>query len=320
MNAIQRLISKESFVGEFWNSAPSWSGPVARRIPVEAGIHRLLPRNPHIIEYLGFHVNKQLRMVRHYTTFADSGDLMSLACNHVTPGRAVDEHGKFLPRAVDANGNAIPPLPIPVVAVVYIFQAMAAGACLMAHGEVPDDEGRLPDNQSPAWNHDIIHRDIKPANYFLSSSESSAIWPRLPIAALGDFGNAFDATSLMGARSSHAMGTKYYMAPEQVSNEGTTYTVTSATNIYQIGLTILTLMHLQVPGAEADFDHEDRVPFPGFPNGATFYPQDLIDLAEDCVQLLPRNRPKPIKLYKDIRDLATSYPNPSSKDVPWRKC
>lgn len=130
---LQRVISKESFVGHSWNWAPLWFGPLESRIPLEAGVHRLFPRTPHIIEYLGFHVNKQLRMARHYTAFADLGDLESLYDNHKRRLKAVDEHG-----------IALTSPSIPVVAIIYVFQAMAAGACLMAHGAVPDDQGSGP--------------------------------------------------------------------------------------------------------------------------------------------------------------------------------
>lgn len=246
---LQRVISKESFIGQRWSSPYLWSGQVSSRFPIEAALHRLLPRSPHIIEYLGFHVNKQLRMVRHYTAFAELGDLGSLFDNHTRLRNNTDE-----------NGHTMPPPSIPVVAIIYIFQAMAAGACIMTHGAVPDDQGRWPDNQPPEWSHSIIHRDIKPSNYFISSSQSSTTWPKLPIAALGDFGNAFDANDSTVAWVSHNMGTPYWMAPEQLPNERTAYEVSPATNVYQIGLAVLQLMHLQRPRSQADYDTEGHDP------------------------------------------------------------
>lgn len=201
-------------------------------------------------------------MVRHYTAFADLGDLESLYGNHKRRVNVVDEHGVTLPSPS-----------IPVVAIIYLFQAMAAGACLMAHGAVPDDRGRWPGDQPPAWAYKIIHRDIKPRNYFISSFKSSVIWPQLPIAALGDFGNAFDAVTSNGAGTSHHMGTLNYMAPEQLPNYRTTYDVSPATNVYQIGIAILQLMHLQLPSLQVDYDAEDQgSPFPGFAVDATLYP------------------------------------------------
>lgn len=302
---LQRMISKESLITEYWNSPYFWSGPVASRMPIEAAMHRLLPRNPHVIQYLGFHVSKRFRMVRHYTAFAELGDLMSLYENHEARVNAVDEHGV-----------ALPPPSIPVVAIIYMFQAMAAGACLMAHGAVPDDEGRWPGDQSPDWNYNIIHRDIKPLNYFLSSSESSVIWPKLPIVALGDFGNAVDIAGLADTHSVRGGGTPHWMAPEQFPTAPTTHAVSPATNVYQIGLTILQLMSLKIPEFEAALGY-DRSPFPGFSDN--FYPQDLIDIAEDCIHMLPSDRPTPVELYHNIRDLASSYPDKSNKATPWRK-
>lgn len=301
------MISKESLLGKYWNSPYFWSGPLASRMPIEAAMHRLLPRNPHVIEYLGFHVSKQLRIVRHYTVFAELGDLMSLYENHKARVNAVDEHGV-----------ALPPPSIPVVAIIYMFQAMAAGACLMAHGAVPDDEGNWPGGQSPAWNYNIIHRDIKPLNYFLSSSESSVRWPKLPIVALGDFGNAVDIAGLADTHSVRGGGTPHWMAPEQFLTAPAIHAVSPATNVYQIGLTILQLMYLKIPAAEVAFGH-DKSPFPGFSDDETFYPQDLINIAEDCIQMLPANRPTPVDLYRSIRGLASSYPDKSDKVTPWRK-
>lgn len=304
---LQRVISKETFLSAHWNSAPFWSGPVANRVPIEAGLHNMLPRNPHIIEYLGFHVNKQLRMVRHYTAFAELGDLSSIYENHKPRVNAVDEHGV-----------ALPPPSIPVVAIIYMFQAMAAGACVMAYGRVPDDEGRWPANQPPPWNRSIIHRDIKPANYFLSSSESSVIWPKIPIVALGDFGNAIDRADPAFARSRHDNGTPNWMAPEQSAEPPGPYTVFPETNVYQIGLTILHLMHLEHPAGQAEYGYEQDI-YPRFPTPPLLYPQDLINLTERCIAMNPAQRPKPVNLYKAIRDLATSYPDASSKTIPWRK-
>lgn len=274
---------------------------------MEAGLHRLFPRDPHIIEFLGFHVSKQLRMVRIYTAFAELGDLASFYDNHERRANAVDEHGV-----------ALPPPSIPVVAIIYMFQAMAAGACLMAHGAVPDDEGHWPGDQPPVWDHSIIHRDIKPLNYFISSSESPVVWPKLPIVALGDFGNAIDEADPLFAQSVHELGTPGWMAPEQFPNVPAACPVSPKTNVYQIGLTVLQLMHLKNPRVQAKHGINDR-PFPGFSNDSLFYPQELINIAEDCIQMDPADRPTPVGLYKSIRDLATGYPDPSSKTTPWRK-
>jgi serine/threonine protein kinase len=241
--------------------------------------------------------------------FAELGDLFSLSDNHARRVSAVDEHGVALPQPS-----------IPVAAIIYMFQAMAAGACLMAHGAVPDDEGRWPDDQPPLWAHNIIHRDIKPLNYFLSSSESTLLWPKLPIVALGDFGNATNATDPLFAQSSHELGTKMWMAPEQFPHAPPQHQVSPATNVYQIGLTILHLMHLRDPMVQAKYGIGDPPVFPGFANDDLLYPQDLIDTAQGCIDMDPDERPTPVDLYKAIRDLATSYPDASDNKIPWRRC
>jgi hypothetical protein len=85
------VISKESYIGQLWNYPTSWYGTAANRILNEAGMHRLLPKNRHIIEYLGFHLNKQLKVVRIYTAFAALGDLTNLYNNHAMLQSAIDQ-------------------------------------------------------------------------------------------------------------------------------------------------------------------------------------------------------------------------------------
>lgn len=73
---------KESYLGGVWNESPFWHGRIEDRKPIEAAIHEMVPRYRHIIEYLGFHVLKQLKIVRHYTAYAELGDLHTLFENH----------------------------------------------------------------------------------------------------------------------------------------------------------------------------------------------------------------------------------------------
>jgi serine/threonine protein kinase len=276
-------------------------------MPIEAGLHSLFPRHQHIIDYLGFHVNKRYRMVRLYTAYAELSDLSSLVTNHMDMRKLVDD-----------EGHPLQAPPIPTVAVLFIFEALTSGVCLMAHGAVPNDEGSFPGRRIPLWNHDIIHRDIKAQNYFLSASTSSIIWPKLPIAALGDFGNSVDAADPAYNGYSMEAGTKTWMAPEQLNTAPARYAVTSVTNVYQIGLVMLQLILLESPRFQTDLAAGRQ--------GAIFvrtpppmYPKELADLAWSCIAIDPDNRPRPIDLYVSIRDLAKQYPEGSDSQIPWRE-
>lgn len=316
----KRIVSKESFIGQLWNEPTVWHGEVNDRVPIEAGLHRLLPTHRHIIEYLGFHVNKQLRMVRLYTAFAQLGDLLQLIDNHKELERLRDENG----RPLEAVSH------IPNLAVLYIFEAMAAGVCLMAHGALPDDEGKWPGNggegESPQnpWEHNIIHRDIKPNNFFVSASSSNLIWPGLPVAALGDFGNGIDLADQVYTLHpdwARGLGTPRFMAPEQVERPPIPHAlhpITSATNVYQIGLCMLHIMTRDMPAYQPTYPDYQRALFD--PNIHYECDAQLKDLAWQCVEMLPSERPSAKNLYMILRQIATKYPQiAGGHGVPYRK-
>lgn len=172
----QRVIVKESFVDSRWNHPAYWYGKVSDRIPKEAGLHRLVPRHQHIVEYLGYQVYKPLKMIRLYTAFAELGDLRETAFSKYNHSQR--RRSRLRPH-------------VPTIAILYFFEAMAAGVCLMAHGQLPLDDGTWPadgsegDAPSDPWAHNIVHQDIKDGNYFLSRSNGSATWPGLPVLKLG---------------------------------------------------------------------------------------------------------------------------------------
>ncbi|CAD0112389.1 unnamed protein product [Aureobasidium uvarum] len=80
-----------------------------------------------------------------------------------------------------------------------------------------------------------IHADIKPANILLSSTSSS-----LPTARYADFSTSFVAHT---TPSSHSGGGTYsFMAPEQLSRDSELSTPTYASDIYSLGITLLSLL------------------------------------------------------------------------------
>jgi hypothetical protein len=306
------MIVKEQFP-RLWNSPLLWNGPYWDRVCLEGHLHRQVDKgHPSVIRFLGDHVNRILRLIRIYTTYAELGDLATLVSNHANTYQAVDQQG------IPLNANITR---IPVVVVVYLCEAMAASVCLMAHGQLPDDQGQWApdfgdgDGPNPPWEHNIIHRDIKPANYFLTECRDPTNWRGLPIAAQGDYGNEFDARNqwwINHQQEQYGMGTPGYSAPEQeVTNN---QPVTSATNVFQVGLVMIELMTLSMPMLPPTLQRPDR---PFFPNIDTnFYPAELSVIASECVQSNIRNRPSPKELYLRLRRLANGTANDGT---PWGK-
>ncbi|KAI4751990.1 kinase-like protein [Aureobasidium sp. EXF-3400] len=82
---------------------------------------------------------------------------------------------------------------------------------------------------------DTIHADIKPANILLSSSSDS-----LPTARYADFSTSFVADT---TPSSHSGGGTYsFMAPEQLSRDADLSNPTFASDVYSLGITLLSLL------------------------------------------------------------------------------
>lgn len=244
------------------------------------------------------------------------GDLYTLLLNHNRLHNRVDDKGNLLGKAAR----------LPAVVVVYLCEAMAASVCLMAHGQLPDDQGVWPglhgrgdgdgdgDDDAPdhPWPHDIIHRDIKPANYFLTQNKDPTRWRNLPIACLGDFGNGVDLQDPWWEANPDERkhgGTINWEAPEQ--QPGIPIPVTSAVNVFQVGLVMYHLLTLVHPEFQMSYeDPEDRRPFPRTSKRA--YPRDLTILARECTNCF-----SPKELYLSMRMIAQD--TNGSTTVTWGK-
>jgi serine/threonine protein kinase len=174
--------------------------------------------------------------------------------------------------------------------------------CLMAHGQLPDDQGVWPglhghgdgdgdgDEPDHPWSHDIIHRDIKPANFFLTRNGDPKRWDKLPVASIGDFGNGLDLRDpwwIANPNECKGMGTPGWEAPDPDRGQ---------------------------------VDPDQR-PFPSVRRHA--YPQVLVSLAFDCTHYQPARRPSPKELSMRMRKLAQETDhekiNGASHLLPWGK-
>ncbi|KAI5236434.1 kinase-like protein [Aureobasidium subglaciale] len=89
----------------------------------------------------------------------------------------------------------------------------------------------------PATTHtaNTIHADIKPANILLDTSASGS-----PFARFADFSTAFVASS---EPSSHSGGgTWSFMSPEQLSRDPSTSTPSFSSDVYALGVTLLSFL------------------------------------------------------------------------------
>jgi serine/threonine protein kinase len=328
------MIVKDSFVGNNWNNRSFWNGPIHHRISHEAYLHRQVStRHACVIELLGDYVDHTLRIMRLYTSYGEMGDLHTLLANHIMLHERVDEKGKPLGRVAR----------LPAVVVICLCEAMAAAVCLMAHGQLPDDQGVWPglhghgdgdgdgDEPNHPWSHDIIHRDIKPANFFLTRNGDPKRWDKLPVASIGDFGNGLDLRDpwwIANPNECKGMGTPGWEAPEQEAF--TDVPMTSAVNVFQVGLVMFNLMTLTSPEWGMRFNDPDpdrgqvdpdQRPFPSVRRHA--YPQVLVSLAFDCTHYQPARRPSPKELFMRMRKLAQETDhekiNGASHLLPWGK-
>lgn len=178
-----------------------------------------------------------------------------------------------------------------------VFEALIAAAYLMRFGALPGD----PEPKNWAEFGRFFHRDIKPANVFLAKPHDD-VWKRIPIPKLGDFGLALENPSF-NVSLGKEYGTRGYMAPEALEYYDNLVLqarapYSSASDLYSIGCTMVTLMNLSVP-EQRDWKWESG---PTLIHSAdNFYPQKLRELVLECVRIVPEDRPSLQRLWQDIR-------------------
>ena len=169
------------------------------------------------------------------------------------------------------------------------------------------------DALAEAHAHSIVHRDVKPANLFLTRGKSGE-----PVVKVLDFGLA-KSTSVDGADATggkFALGTPYYMAPEQITGASA---VDARTDVWAIGATLYELLsgRLAFGGANAAvvFDAVLRgTPAPLSAHRADV-PDALVAIVARCLTLDPAGR------FQSVRELARALDgsrNQSTAPAPWR--
>ncbi|KAK4543946.1 hypothetical protein LTR36_004720 [Oleoguttula mirabilis] len=283
-----RTIIKEAYPKPAqWTNRREWYD-MKGRLPKEVHIHRTLSRAPRawaVAGFLGWSLSEERRMYRVYMPYYPHGDF----------GNLIWEHAK-LEGARDENGEDVCPL-IPASAIWCFFEALAAAACLMR-------DGALPGQQPPGdWEGEVVHMDIKPINVFLDTAHQDR-WRTIPMAKLGDFGLAMyrNAPGIRNPDQMVGRGTVGYQAPEQVRQTGGEpyrFRVTSKSDVYSIGKSLLSLMDLQSGDRVQTYGYDD-VPIP--PRVRDFYPPGLVSLLEQCLEDEPTHRIVADDLLRAITD------------------
>lgn len=192
--------------------------------------------------------------------------------------------------------------PIPEPLIWHLFESLVNVGILMEQGDLTQPQ--------PEWN-EIVHMDIKPANVFVGLHPESAPtqdnWPAYPTFKLGDYGLAFE-TWEDDDRNPHKQGncgTERYEAPEQITDEENPQKLTAKTNVFGVGITVMTMMQRhELPGvkdkwsaarngSKATKDHPHL-------NDDTKrdYSNTLVQLVSDSVRYDPEDRPS----FQELRD------------------
>lgn len=188
--------------------------------------------------------------------------------------------GEPLNRIIDRRG------PIPAnVCVPWVRQALAGVA--------------------EAHRRDIIHRDLKPANLMLTKSN---------VVKVMDFGIAKIENAPGLTRTSVAMGTPFYIAPEQIDPERFGMArVDARTDIYSMGVTLYELLAGEVPFKGATEFSIHRAHLEQRPDPPTIHyphiPGPIVDAVLRAMAKDPRDRFQTVEEFSEaIGPAALSAP------------
>ena len=199
--------------------------------------------------------------------------------------------------------------PIPEPLLWHIFESLVNVGLLMEQGGITQAEA--------GWTQ-ILHRDLKPSNAFLSVHPqpvpSGFNWAAYPTIKLGDYGLAVETspTDTRNPGDFTGAGTPSYQAPEQIHVEGDNDPprLTSKTDVFGVGITVMTLMsRYQSVGVEDDWSaaregsrHPTNLPHLT-EEAAADYSEELVNLVYDCVEYDQNDRPS----FSEVRNTILHY-------------
>ena len=202
----------------------------------------------------------------------------------------------------------------------YIAMQLIEGKSLYASSKEMSIESKIRVIQQiaealhAAHKQGLIHRDIKPSNIMLERTEENELKPYVL-----DFGLARDQEAPGLTRTGIAVGTPYYMAPEQVSGERDL--IDRRTDVYGLGATLYELLSGKHPyeaksGPEIMLQilRDDPIPIR---KDAPKIPQDLETIVMKCLERDPARRYESSKaLAEDLQRYLDGDPL-TAKPVSW---
>ncbi|KXS97366.1 hypothetical protein AC578_9614 [Pseudocercospora eumusae] len=287
---VERVVTKEGYLGSKWDSERYWHGPKADRVPLEYILQRTLsnlPKANNIVHCLAYGLYERFRMYRLYMEYCQHGDLE----------QSLREYFDFA-RMVERSAVGGIKVQYPDRLLWRMFTGLAAAACLMVQGYLPGDGPADEDHKA------IVHRDLKPANIFFAAPRDSSDFPE---AKVGDLGLATFADH---PKTKHTCcGTHGYLAPE-VYRFGNPYPVGPMSDIWAIGRIMLCLVNLSTEDEE-----EEWLPYPvdlqtfvPFKEGATDgRDAGLCQLIMDCLNPYPGDRPDAVRLYHRLQMMSDKF-------------
>ncbi|KAK6424308.1 hypothetical protein LTR95_016412, partial [Oleoguttula sp. CCFEE 5521] len=151
-----------------------------------------------------------------------------------------------------------------------------------------------PTVPQPGWE-PIVHRDMKLdnimlGNYPLDVPDNAAPFRLYSIPKLGDFGFAVQIDPANPPLTPGLSGAHGYQAVEQMTRHKQ-WRLSSKTNVFGIGIMVLSLMALSEDCAPKTLKRWKEVNMIHFPRAALRYSTELRDVVKQCVAKLQANRP-----------------------------
>lgn len=177
------------------------------------------------------------------------------------------------------------------VMVMELVEGETLNRMISRRGPIPSDVSVATVKQAlagvgEAHRRSIVHRDLKPANLMLNLNN---------VVKVMDFGIAKIESSPGLTRTAAAMGTPFYMAPEQIDPERFGLErVDARVDIYAMGVTLYELLAGEVPFKGATEFAIHRAHLEQFPAPPTVHyphiPAPLVDAVMRAMAKDPRNR------------------------------